>query len=430
MFTFLNSKAGHNLIVFAVFGLTALISLHHGVLIAPDTGSYATYNVIRGPGYPLWLQFFQIIGGSWWQALAVVCQVSLGLSAAYRVLCWIRQEFTLHFLALGLIALFLVSPIVWGYSNYLLSEALAYPLFLMCALSLWHARQGNPFTAVCFAIFLTLLILTRQQYMFFVVVGLTVALLLYRYFRSRRLTALWLAASLLPPITATLLERTYHYVHTGHFVSTPFAGLQFVILPLTAIPDLETATFDDKEVEHFIHKVGEKIRKDGHTEWCPVNGNFYPMSYHIFYNYLHWGTVSKIYATEQGKRNVDQSAMKNAIATDEFLMRAALSIIYNHPLNYVRSYISTWRSAFANYYLLIVTLSMCAALVGLCYQQNNQLHFVAYLACLAHLGNSSLVTFFEPPIIRYIHATEIMFFMGLILLLNEFFRSTAQTRRV
>lgn len=412
--------------VLSILIVTILISLHHGVLIAPDTGSYTGYHVIRGPGYPLWLTFFKTMGGQGWQTVAVTVQVLMGLGAVWHTLRWLQKEFTLHFAALGLIALFLVSPIVWGYSNYLLSEALAYPLFLLCTTSLWRALKGDQLTPVIFGSCLLLLLLTRQQYMFFVVVGLVVASLTAIHLTSKRLVIGWVAASLLPPLVGTTLERSYHYIYTGHFVSTPFVGLQFSVLPLTAVPNLETATFADKGVESFVRQVGAKIRTDGLGEWCPTNGNFYPMNYHIFYNYLHWGTIANLYGKINAVKNKELTSMENALECNAFLLKTAFAAIVQNPLGYARNYISLWRSAFANYYLLILSLAGLGILCVACCYTQGQLFVLAYVSLLMHVGNTSLVSFFEPPISRYIHSTEITYFIALILALSSLASKKAQ----
>ena len=226
-----------------------------GPVRAIDSIEYWEMRPSRAPLYSLFLQPFLRLGPLHLSWALLATQLAMG-AASIAVLCgYLHRRFQLPFWCTWLLSILLAAPYVGdGFGNQILSEALAYPLFLVLVRFLVQAALDHSIVDLAVASVLTIpLVLTRGQFLFlYPVLGLLCA---WMYFAlpSRR-PAVWRASLLLVCcIAATnLLERSYFLVRHGRFVTTPFTGIQLAALPFYVATASDAGIFEDDELRAYF----------------------------------------------------------------------------------------------------------------------------------------------------------------------------------
>lgn len=255
--------------------LVVLLALLHGGLLfhvvakgpmrAIDSLSYWEMEPIRTPLYPLLLQPF-LRAGPLHESFALMgVQLALG-GGAILVLClYLRRRFELPAWFTGLLSLLLCAPYVTAeLGNQVLSEGLAYPLFLLFVRWFLPALLDGAPVSFGVASLLTIpLVLTRGQFLFlYPLLALALAVLLLE--RPARRSALARAGVVLgiAVVAAGLLERSYHRVVHERFAPTPYTGIHLLALPLYVATAEDAERFDGDEHAFFEECFTRLTRKN------------------------------------------------------------------------------------------------------------------------------------------------------------------------
>ena len=235
---------------------------------AIDSAGYWKMEPIRSPGYSLFVQPFLRSGPlhQSWALLAV--QLGLGAAAILLLCAYLKRRFDLPFWFAWLVSLPLAFPYVEaGFGNQILSEGLAYPLFLLVVRFLFQAALERSVLALGLASALTVpLVLARGQFLFlYPVLGLVCAWM-FVVLASRRAAVVKVGLLLVCCIVgANLLERTYHAALHGRFVSTPFSGIQLAALPFYVATARNASLFDEGKEKQFFESSFAKLTRAGLT---------------------------------------------------------------------------------------------------------------------------------------------------------------------
>lgn len=264
----LQRKAAHILLGAVGLGLLVYL-LRQPYAIHPDSASYITGSMQRGPVYPLFIQLFQFLLPFCALAAVAATQTLLALGSAALLAYAMHRHLDTDSIVSHLVFLVLAAPLL-KFGNSILSEALAYSLFLsFLATWLGHARCKDVRSACATIILACLAVLNRQPFLF-----LYIFLILYflhdAMTGSKKRRALFFTALVLCSIGATGLARnTYNYLTFGIFGQHSAVGSNLLATQLYISEPTDIAYFDDPEQRSFFKTVSEIIeqRKLSKKNW-------------------------------------------------------------------------------------------------------------------------------------------------------------------
>ena len=198
-----------------------------------DSGGYMAMDVSREPMYPLFLWAVRLVFGGlgeagWLQAAVVIQSLIVALSALFFVRT-LSESFSLSRLSDLALSFFAAAPSLMCrfvanrrmmYSNSVLSEALAIPLFLVFMTWLLRAAYVGGRRSFSHAAFWGFVLISVRKQML-ITLPLLVLTALWRGIKERRVFARLLSAALLSAavlLANNLLDRSYNYLVRGEFL--------------------------------------------------------------------------------------------------------------------------------------------------------------------------------------------------------------------
>jgi hypothetical protein len=235
-----------------------VIGFKDGPIIAADSASYISMDITREPVYPLFLlilrtifgESIQLYGLPFYLTVAVVLQSMLWTFAAYYVGRVVYKYGVIYSYAAAFfqIAVSCINRFIANrgsmYSETILTESLAMPLYVIFCVVLWqwyedntarrknHAGKEDALTYVrnrfCNRYFITLLLLIfvlisiRKQMLITVLMMLAMSFLhdiLFKKFRSIKSFFITIIAMVVVVSVSNLMDCTYNYVHRGAWIT-------------------------------------------------------------------------------------------------------------------------------------------------------------------------------------------------------------------
>lgn len=255
---------GYTFVRFALFAIVALLVLWRPVQLQPDSIGYLESWFNRPPVYPLLIAFFESLFGSYYLTALKVFQLGLGLFSIHFFTSEIRKLTSLNALFSLVLTAILLIPYVYNQlvANYVLTEALAYPLYLVISVKALVFLQHRNFKQLGpILVLMLLLLLIRKQFLF--VLPFLILILLWTGYQTKnfRKSAIGIIAVLAVPFLATQIDCTYHKIVHGHYVATPWNGIH-LLAPAMYVADAEDVRLYDDEVEkQFFLDMHASIEK-------------------------------------------------------------------------------------------------------------------------------------------------------------------------
>lgn len=424
MINFINKNA--KLLAAIILATLFLYFLRLGPIMSMDSQSYIQKELIRSPLYPLFINGIEIIFGKGNTIFLVIFQLLFGFFSCYRMAAFIQKAYNLNGIFFLIILSLLLSPYAFYFGNTILSEGLAYPLFLLTVQLLLQALLYKKFRAYGYAIFfLTLLVLTRRQYLFLYVVSFLVCLYLWYYVEKKRLLAkLSLLFILVSSIGVTdILERSHHYYYNGYFTTVPFVGMQIMAMPLYLSSDKDASLFTDPtEIKVFTEtkRIMKENKYDSTTLWKENEGPEY-CHYYMNYNNVTWGSLYQALL----KNNI-----KNWVEIDKILIHMTGPLFLQHWQRITSLYLRNIIHSMGGYYNFIFIFFAFCCSAYFHYLKKDPLSLGVFLAILISYGNYFSVAIVEPAMTRYTFSTNIILTCMLIVTVYYAFRNYHQTHKI
>ena len=409
IFQFLYLISQNKKVIFGSLGLIFLFCLRQGVILTPDSATYISLSSVRIGLYPLTILLFQSIFKEHALQALVVFQLGFAITASYHMATFLRSTFNLPaFMHWVFIATFLSPLIVFKSANEIMSEGLAYPLFLVSSYFLLKGvlyRDIKCLLAFSFSIFL--LSFTRQQYLFFYVVGV-VALLYLSFFGNGFNKKIQFFLAIICSCSLFFVsEKTYHYIFHSSFSGTPFTGVQLLIRPLYVSAMDSYKTFEEPKQREFVKEVMQEIFNQNLMDQDPHKRELTGFT-------LHYNTIChKISSPILGKiwqPQVNESTMNYLQTINQQTIDISLKLMKINAVHYIKSYTKDVIHGFGGYILwgfVLFTSLLCFIIIA-----SNRYFSVFYpffiLTTLIHLGNLLIICFFEPPLFRYTYSTGLL----------------------
>lgn len=259
-----------NKVLFAiVIGIFCFLFYLEPPIWSPDTYSYFSVPVHRFPVYSLFLRSFEfILGRESFDTFIVIAQFLAGFIGIRLVYDRCAHVFSLNpLIRIALLAVLIAPyfPPLYVASN-LASEGLAYPLYLLLitvVIDFLFRKQKRKL--IHLSIIFILLCLTRGQ--FIIMAPIIAVIFVIRKRRSvlRKGNLIRLVLLLILPLMTKGIDKSFHKVVHGHFVSTPYSYVNAVTLPLFVAKWDDSSAIENKDYRRLFVQSYKTIDSLGYT---------------------------------------------------------------------------------------------------------------------------------------------------------------------
>jgi len=398
------------------FALATLLDLAFGTIMSPDSSSYISYSIERPPLYPGIISLFKIVFGSYGIKSLIFFQLYGGLSVCAWVVYKLDELFQGIHSSKFLVFLVLVFPYCVHpyYGNTILSEAIAYPLFLImfiCVLEVIINNRKQYLYALPIAI--SLLILTRAQFFFMVpwfVLFCFYMIFLRRDIINRPVAIMLMLLCTILPIT---IDKTARYFVHGTFSSPPYLMQQLLMVPLVASDIKAADSISDPGMRALFIEIKTKMKSVGINDSSRRNPIIQAYAnYNIYYGAFYYDIVNPI---------IDKAGIHTAAAKESFAKALYIILIkdkhtlYSTIILYGINIMHVWGGK----YWVILNVLVFMGSVCLYWQKRERYSLVLFFIILMNLINITLIAILESSEDRYTFCTDTLSVVIIIILLGK-----------
>ena len=394
-----------------------------GVIDEPDSAGYIDTLINRPPLYPLLIDLFQLVFGDGFYGPLLLFQLLLGVAAMYSFIRTLNMLFSPNAWVLLGFSLIVMAPYYFylKLGNMIMTEGLAYPLFLYFMSFLFRGfffeRRKDLYLSL---LILFLLNITRGQFLF--VFPLVFVMIVYLMIRYRALKKYLLILLLLPaiPIVGSLVDKTYHKLYHGHFVSTPWTGLHISALPFFVSDEEDYNIFETTEEQEYFRHVYRELTLAG-------------LTLHEF-NKTHTGSRGFGFYAEnstniangiidgKGTHFFDEEELEvRWILNDRMSKKMAFPLILDNFGTWSKFYIMNIIAGMGHEKLLFLyPIFLLFSLVYIIIRRFQRLDVYIFLCFLMALSNIALVAFAQPlTFYRYTIYGDFLIYSAIVILLSH-----------
>ncbi len=394
---------------------TVLIA--QGPYLQSDSGGYLEASSSRGLFYPFFLNTCRLIWNNLYGVILV--QLVLGLGTCfYAVACFAKlfeKRFGV-FLQIGLfvgLALPYIGHTIIG--NTILTEPLAYPLFLLlfCQLLLWKKFEDTRHFFIALGLALCLM-LTRKQfgYVFTGFYGWIFLDLIHRK-KVKLHIFLWPIAFF---VCGLLMEKSYMFAKTGHFTSTP-SGVFIIASPLYVAKASDVDLLKTPEQKRFLEEALKERDKQKLGMLQEDYANF-AWPYHKKFEIIH--DILRFEITNKAMQDLNLGALES----EKLLSDVTFVVLKNNLADFAKVY---YRNVVNNmggyYYFYLVCCAFAVCLWRLIAREKNFLLYFGLLLTTLQFLNYGIVAIFLPVLRRYAIYTDGLMICFWLLCLHLVFTS-------
>lgn len=401
----LNKKAAFlpldKLIYLFILVLAFIKIMITGPIYFSDSSGYVNMQLVRSFGYPYYIYIHQVIFGKYFANALIITQFLLSSGAALFLVKCIQKSIAFNrWFALSLF-LILMFPVFTGIkiANLILSEALAYPLYLLIVANLLVGIVEKINKYFYYSIILTfILLLIRGQFLFLIpVLLISIILANYKSLFDKRSLVLFVCA-LIVPFLSIYADITFHKIVHKRQVTTPWTGIQISTIPFFVSDQNDSLIFKNKEQRHYFRHIYSKLKEKkllySQHPVGPKTVDFFFENYVEICNHtLHRNGLE----TFQSNAPFEDKIIFN----DKITTAMTLPLIQNNFKKWLGVYTSNFIKGFdtSKYFLLTIIL-LAVSLITLI-RKENKLSKIIILLVLLQIGNVAIVALAEPTIGRY-----------------------------
>ncbi|WP_223033802.1 hypothetical protein [Hanstruepera marina] len=395
--------------------------IFQGAIYSPDTYSYINANIYRSPGYPIFTKFLQFVSGVYFDFVIVAIQLLIsliGIHVFFKIASKIFQLKWIEKLFLFVILIFpFFKPLL--IANNISSEGLSYPLYLLFLSSVLYFFSQNTSRAFYFILTnLTILILTRGQFIILPLLILTSYILIFKKQIICKLHVKRIILLCLLPLAVLIMDKTYHLLKDGVFVSTPFtylcvSGSAFYVSKSEDINFINSK--DDKQIFEDCYT----FINDNNWLLSSKKRNSYKDYYQHFHNNL--GNICNYTLHDRGtKFYVDKgySIVEARIAIENTCKDIAPILIKNNFKEWIRLYYSnlihSFKSPFILFFIMITLIFSGFKIITTSDFRYSYLFLFSSLI----LSNAVIVVFASHSIMRYLFYNFALFYLIFLILIR------------
>lgn len=250
-----------------------------GAVICVDSPSYINMSITREFLYPALLAIFRSLFGEPYLLYVVILQSLLTAFAAWKITIYIRDKFALGYVSSTVIFLIPIFVSLLNrfiakrgsmYSNSILTEGLAIPLFLLFICYIYDYLVEETYKSFIVSSILSgiLIALRKQMYITFILLFLVY---LFVQIRSKENTdRIWIrsiikafAVCAIIFLSVTLLDHTFNYIVRGRFVGHS-SDNRFVLTMVIYASEEEYAEVLPEKLQPLFLDIYETCNEQGY----------------------------------------------------------------------------------------------------------------------------------------------------------------------
>ncbi|GGG54799.1 hypothetical protein GCM10010976_27130 [Bizionia arctica] len=398
-----------------------MILIFHEAIYTPDTASYLIAEMYRSPGYVIFVKLFQFIFQGYFDLFTVGAQLIIGLFAVHVTLTKISKTLKLHpiseFIFLALLIFPFFGPLY--VANNICSEGLSYPFYLLViALSTDLFTNYNLKSFRYLLITCILLALTRGQFIVLPIIIAVIYIIKNKALALKKFHLKNILLLLLIPLVITLMDKTYHKLKDGVFVTTPFSnlcmsGAAFYVSNASDVLLIENE--DDKNIFNdcygFIEENGWLLSSKERDSYTDYYNHFHKNLGNICNYTVH--RIGTKYFYDHGYSFVD-----SRVGIENTCSNIVPILIKNNFGKWIKLYYSNLVYGFKSQILLFfIVLIFLFSGIKMLFSKNE---FVLYLFLFSSLilSNAMIVAYASHSIMRYLFYNYSLYFLIFIILLK------------
>ncbi|MCX7548187.1 hypothetical protein OS188_09495 [Xanthomarina sp. F1114] len=398
-----------------------MILIFHEAIHTPDTFSYLHANIYRSPGYVIFVKLFQVVFKDYFDFFTVGFQLLFGLFATHLVLTKVSKALNLHIISEFIFLAILIFPFFAPLyiANNICSEGLSYPLYLLfIAFTADFFTDYNQNSFRLLSATFILLALTRGQFIVLPIIIAVIYIIKIKKLALRRYHLKNIGLLFLIPVLIILMDKSYHKLKDGLFVSTPFtniclSGAAFYVSDASDIESIENK--DDKIIFKDCYGFLEENnwllsskKRDSYTEY-----------YKHFHNNL--GNICNYTVHDRGTEyylNQGFDIREARVGIENSSGDIVKVLIKNNFSKWIKLYYSNLVHGFKSELLMFfILLVFIFSGIKFLFSRNNYMLYLFLFSSLI-LSNALIVALAGHSIMRYLFYNYSLFFLILIILLK------------
>lgn len=408
-------------LLFYIF--VAVFVFAKGALFAPDSYAFLAGDINRSPGYVLFLDGLQLLFSNVGYPVIFI-QLALNILALHLVCSYFCNLFKLNILYRLFILIILAAPLLHLHfiANFILTEGICYPLFLIVCTYLLKAAHEKSELYLLKAFTITLLLMFfRGQFAFMLPVEIAVSLYVFSKTRNKK-CLLAIALFVATPWLHSFNTKTFHYFKHGHFVNTPFAAISF-ITPSLYVSDKDDVTlFKTEEEQLFFSKVHFALSENKMNYTSAENTvetsyfEHYKTNFVSICNHTIHPIAMQMYA-DQGLSSNDQFIKANTLASKMWW-----PLTKDNFSKWLRLYVQNVKAALGNSRILLLHFLLFACGFLLYKKKHKKLGLTAIILFALVLSNVLATALATHSLKRYLFYGDWVIFVFIILLISTLIR--------
>lgn len=395
------SKAVNVFFIISVLVLFGFV-INKGVVIEVDSEGYLIMELYRSPTYPLFLSIMNSIFGKNYLFGVIIFHLIFGLFSIFVLLSTLYRYVLNKTAFLIIIYLILLMPYLYEFrlANIIMSESLAYPLYLLCInyilKGVFENEHKNFWKSI---ILLFFLILVRAQFLYLIIVlGVSFVVLKRKSIFEKKNLLLFISIIFLPIITIGT-DVVFHYIKHNQAVTTPWTGIQVATLPFFISQPKDSICFENKTERAYFNYVHQEISKKKLLK-SQINPDDEDIIGFYFKNYV---TICNATIKDQGELFYKTNDLnQRLILNDKMCLKMAYPLIKANYKDYFSMLSKNISKGFGTtkYFLLFLIL-LGISFKSLLKEQTNRMWFI-FVTILSSMGNVFIVALAQSTTSRYV----------------------------
>jgi len=403
-----------NYILLFGYALIFFHLLYKGAIYYPDSPSYLEANIFRSPGYPIFTRLIQVFSQNYFDYAILTIQILFNLFAIHilykKVLDLLTLNLVFKILLFAILVFPLFEPLLMA--NRICSEAISYPLYLLfISFTLHFLFKKNNRSLIFLSISYVLLVLTRGQFLLLPIIIAFIYVLKWRksIFKQEKLIPFFIL--LFIPLLPILLDKSYHKVKDGVFISTPFKYVNAMASALYVSEASNVNLFKDPDLKHIFKMSHDFTAKNN---WLMSSKE--RVSYAAYYNDFHGKLVHICNTTFHNKGtqyylDKNQSIVKARTNIELAGKKMFPILIKNNFSKWFPLYLSNIIHGFKSVFLLIfIAIVLFFSGLKICRFYSDKFA-ILFLFSSFILINALIVSFVSHSIIRYLFYNYFLIFL-------------------
>lgn len=425
---FLKKELQKSIAEFLLLFITVVYVIYNGVMYAPDSYAFLAQDIDRVPGYTLFLKFFTTLFGDHFEYPVLIAQLFLNVYGIRLLHSYLKQYFGFTKLISFLSLFVLLAPVLYLHftANKILSEALCYPLYLIFIANTLKGYLEKHKKNIYYALgILLLLILIRSQFLFLIPVLVLVSG--YFFYKTRdKVHLIFILISFLIPFLVNMMDKGYHCVVHGYFVSTPGTG-HTLTTSVFYLADKEDYNLFDSDVErNYFKKIKEKLDVN---QWSNDHASRYDSIqmfalYQVNYPNICNETIHGI-GLEYHKE-IGMSKNEQYIATSDLALKMYKPLLFDNLKKWIKLYVFNIKASLGTTKNLLLHIFVLIVGLILIVQNNSQLGKAITFMLLCTLANIALLAVATHSIKRYTFYNDWVIFLVVFIFINEYIKKQSK----